>query len=251
MGLDLYAGTFTRYYTRNRKTVVEAWAEANGVDFKRTEAEDEEKLSPEEVQEIVCAWRDEMLQAVTPENQLPETWEESNDKAYYTDKPDWDAFGAMLLVTAAHTYEETIPETLEKGWDFTEHPLIKRLAEDHEHVYSLFRSVMVWVPITKSTMVFRGPMPTGNEVMIGTLGALEQELEHINEICWLAKEETILSWTETEGYPAKTLKDVETGAEDGKKETYSTESLAKFAFSIFWRAMKFAKENRTPVLFDY
>ena len=114
MGLDLYAGTFTRYYTRNWKTVVEAWAEANGVDFKRTEAEDEEKLSPEEVQEIVCAWRDEMLQAVTPENQLPETWEESNDKAYYTDKPDWDAFGAMLLVTAAHTYEETIPETLEK-----------------------------------------------------------------------------------------------------------------------------------------
>ena len=224
MGLDLYAGTFTRYYTRNWKTVVEAWAEANGVDFKRTEAEDEEKLSPEEVQEIVCAWRD---------------------------KPDWDAFGAMLLVTAAYTYEETIPETLEKGWDFTEHPLIKRLAEDHEHVYSLFRSVMVWVPITKSTMVFRGPMPTGNEVMIGTLGALEQELEHINEICWLAKEETILSWTETEGYPAKTLKDVETGAEDGKKETYSTESLAKFAFSIFWRAMKFAKENRTPVLFDY
>lgn len=251
MGLDLYAGTFTRYYTRNWKTVVEAWAEANGVDFKRTETEDEEKLSQEEVQEIVCAWRDEMLQAVTPENQLPETWEESNDKAYYTDKPDWDAFGAMLLVTAAHTYEETIPETLEKGWDFTEHPLIKRLAEDHEHVYSLFRSVMVWVPITKSTMVFRGPMPTGNEVMIGTLGALEQELEHINEICWLAKEETILSWTETEGYPAKTLKDVETGTEDGKKETYSTESLAKFAFSIFWRAMKFAKENRTPVLFDY
>ena len=41
------------------------------------------------------------------------------------------------------------------------------------------------------------------------------------------------------------------GVEDGKKETYSTESLAKFAFSIFWRAMKFAKENRTPVLFDY
>ena len=73
MGLDLYAGTFTRYYTRNWKTVVEAWAEANGVDFKRTEAEDEEKLSPEEVQEIVCAWRDEMLQAVTPSSALPRT----------------------------------------------------------------------------------------------------------------------------------------------------------------------------------
>ncbi len=29
MGLDLYAGTLTRYYAHNWKTVVEAWAEAN------------------------------------------------------------------------------------------------------------------------------------------------------------------------------------------------------------------------------
>ena len=87
MGLDLYAGTFTRYYTRNWKTVVEAWAEANGVDFKRTEAEDEEKLSPEEVQEIVCAWRDEMLQAVTPENQLPETRASTRRPNFTTTRP--------------------------------------------------------------------------------------------------------------------------------------------------------------------
>ena len=250
MGLDLYAGTFTRYYARNWKTVVEAWAEKNGVAFERSAPEDaENQLSPDEIREIVCRWRDEMLEAVTPENSLPETWTEDNEKPYYTDKPDWDAFGALLLVAAAHTYEETIPDKLEKGWDFISNPLIKRLSEDHEHMLSLYRSVMVWVPIMNSTMVFRGPMPTGQEVMIGTVAALEKELEHINEICWLAKEETILSWTETEGYPAHTLEEV--GAVGDKAETYSTESLAKFAFSIFWRAMKFAKENRVPILFDY
>ena len=56
MGLDLYAGTFTRYYTRNWKTVVEAWAEANGVDFKRTETEDEEKLSIKDMLKTKAFW---------------------------------------------------------------------------------------------------------------------------------------------------------------------------------------------------
>ena len=36
---------------------------------------------------------------------------------YYTDKPDWDAFGAMLLVAACHTYDEPVPPTVEKDWN--------------------------------------------------------------------------------------------------------------------------------------
>ena len=30
MGLDIYAGTLTRYYSHNWKTVVQQWAEENG-----------------------------------------------------------------------------------------------------------------------------------------------------------------------------------------------------------------------------
>ena len=32
---------------------------------------------------------------------------------------------------------------------------------------------------------------------------------------------------------------------------YDTESLAKFAFSMFWRAMRFAEEQQVPILLDY
>ena len=35
MGLDLYAGTLTRYYSRNWKTTVQQWAEENGYAFNR------------------------------------------------------------------------------------------------------------------------------------------------------------------------------------------------------------------------
>ncbi len=33
MGLDIYAGTLTRYYSHNWKTVVQQWAEENGYSF--------------------------------------------------------------------------------------------------------------------------------------------------------------------------------------------------------------------------
>ena len=36
MGLDIYAGTLTRYYSHNWKTVVQQWAEKNGYTFNRT-----------------------------------------------------------------------------------------------------------------------------------------------------------------------------------------------------------------------
>ena len=33
MGLDIYAGTLTRYYSHNWKTAVQQWAEENGYTF--------------------------------------------------------------------------------------------------------------------------------------------------------------------------------------------------------------------------
>ena len=108
MGLDIYAGTLTRYYSHSWKTVVQQWAEENGYAFNRITpdgepADDGEELSPAEVQAAVENWRDQILSAISQPGQPPYTpWPEDNEKPYYTDKPDWDAFGAMLLVAACH-----------------------------------------------------------------------------------------------------------------------------------------------------
>ena len=32
---------------------------------------------------------------------------------------------------------------------------------------------------------------------------------------------------------------------------YDTQSLAKFAFSLFWQAMRFAVEQQVPILLDF
>ena len=171
MGLDIYAGTLTRYYSHNWKTVVQQWAEKNGYTFNRITpdgepADDGEELSPAEVQAAVENWRDQILAAIAQPGQEPYApWPEDNEKPYYTDKPDWDAFGAMLLVAACHTYGEPVPPTVEKNWDFGEHPLISRLASDEERVWSLFRGATWWLPLSDA-FFFQAPLPTDDQAML-------------------------------------------------------------------------------------
>ena len=260
MGLDIYAGTLTRYYTHNWKNAVQQWAEENGYTFQKITpdgaavVDEEEEISPSEIQDIVENWRDQILTAVAaPEQEHYTPWSEDNEKPYYTDKPDWDAFGAMLLVAACHTYEEPVPHTVEKNWDFMKNPIIARLSEDEARVWSLFRGAVLWIPLSDS-FLFQGPLPTDNTAVIGTLGGLRQELERLNELAWQADEDTILNWTETEGYPVDgTISpDGQYSKADIVEHTrYDTESLAKFAFSIFWQAMCFAEKQQVPILLDY
>ena len=122
MGLDIYAGTLTRYYSHNWKTVVQQWAEQNGYTFNRITpngepVDNEEELSPSEVQAVVENWRDQVLTAISQPDQPPYApWPEDNEKPYYTDKPDWDAFGAMLLwPPAIHTGKQYRPQWRRTG----------------------------------------------------------------------------------------------------------------------------------------
>ena len=259
MGRDIYAGTLTRYSSHNWKTAVQQWAEENGYTFNRITpdgepADDGEELSPAEVQAAVENWRDQILAAIAQPGQEPYApWPEDNEKPYYTDKPDWDAFGTMLLVAACHTYEEPVPSTVEKGWDFGEHPLIARLASDEERVWSLFRGATWWLPLPDA-FFFQAPLPTDDQAMIATLGGLRKELEKLNQLAWQADEDTILHWADTEGYPADGTIDTDgqySKADIPEHTEYDTESLAKFAYSMFWRAMRFAEEQQVPILLDF
>lgn len=259
MGLDIYAGTLTRYYAHNWKNVVQQWAEENGYSFEKITPDgeavmDEAEMSASEIQEIVENWRDQILEAITRDGKEPYApWLENNEKPYYTDKPDWDALGAMLLVAACHTYEEAVPETIDKDWDFMEHPVIARLAEDQEHVWSLFRGTTWWLPISDA-FLFQGPLPTEDTAVIGTIGGLRKELERLNTLAWQADEKTVLSWTDTEGYPIDGTigSDGQYSKADIPEHTqYHTESLAKFAFSMFWQAIQFAEKHQVPILLDY
>ena len=65
---------------------------------------------------------------------------------------------------------------------------------------------------------------------------------------------TILDWADTEGYPVDGIIDADgqySKADIPEHTQYDTQSLARFAFSMFWRAMRFAEEQQVPILLDY
>ena len=113
MGLDLYAGTLTRYYSRNWKTTVQQWAEENGYAYSRMgpdgPMEQEQRPDPAEVQGAMESWRDSILGILKNSGAESPSWPEDNEAPYYTDKPDWDAWYALLLA-AASWYAVTFQE---------------------------------------------------------------------------------------------------------------------------------------------
>lgn len=254
MGMDLYAGTLTRYYARNWKTSTQQWAEENGYTYNRIgpngPMEQEEKPDPEEVRSSMEEWRDSILAVLKNSGVESPSWPESNEAPYYTDKPDWDAWLALILTAACAVTGETVPPTVEKGWgdDLWDLPVIQKA---RERKWSLFLGAELWLPFP-DRFCFDCPNPLGNPVTIGTIGGILNELEELNGLLWQAGEEEILSWTTTEGYPP----DGEIGPDGkmhriGEHTVYDTRSLAKFAYSILYRAARFSQENQVPILLDY
>jgi len=83
MGLDIYAGTLTRYYARNWKTAVQQWGERNGVQInmiRQNEKADEEVVPPEEILQDVTAWRDQLIMNLGDNLKEKLSWKEDIDE---------------------------------------------------------------------------------------------------------------------------------------------------------------------------
>ena len=214
MSLELFAGTLNRYYC-DVDTAEEA-ARTN---------------------EIVCHWRDTIVAAVKKAAPEAEAWEERTDKEYLALELHELAFGALLTYAAAVAYGHKCRETVYPGWSFEAEADVQSARADRTMVMSLLKGASWWLPV-QTPIMLRGEVPTGVVATIASAGALMIELLRINELGWKADEEEVLKWFETEGKIAP----------DAKR--YSTESLAKYAYSVFWQLAKFSLQNNVPVIMD-
>jgi hypothetical protein len=212
--LELFAGTLNRYYC--------------DVD------------TPEEAartNEIVCHWRDTIVGAVKKAAPEAEPWEENTEKEYLALQLPEMAFGALLTYAASVAYGHKCRETVYPGWNFEAEADVQSARADRSMVMTLLKGASWWLPV-QTPIMLRGEVPTGDVVTIASTGALIMELLRINELGWKADEEEVISWLGMEGKLA-----------EGAKR-YSTESLAKYAYSVFWQLAKFALQNNVPVIMD-
>ncbi|MGN0569865.1 MAG: hypothetical protein ACI4N4_05100 [Candidatus Fimenecus sp.] len=252
MGLDVYAGTLTRYYMHNWKTVSQQFAEANGLKFQtiRSQQENEDNLSLQAVQEIVTEWQNSIVKGLNL-NPIPLWNEDYNATPYYTDKPDWDALSALLLYIASKYSHKEVPTTIIKNIDIYKHPIVLEFLETKDFQLSLFDGNGWWLPINKNIM-FNYVLPNSEKSVLATSSLLLEELKVYNSFEWNADRNTIISWSKTEGYLVDTIYSKETGLEQvSEHQTYNTESLAKFAFSILWQAAEFSLEHGVVIIYDF
>lgn len=242
MGLDIYAGTLTRYYTHNWKTAVQQWAEQNNIrcDIITPNGErGNENIDAEEVQESVELWMEALTSGLSTKGLSFTPWEENNEKEYYTDKPDWSGYGALVILSACLYSGKEIPQLYEKSSDWNDDPAVKNFVRNGSQTNSFLNGIEMWVPF-EECMSFGYMFPTGKDANMSTVGQLEADLQYINKMRWNADEETILSWL-----------DIDAASDESDEDILDFDALSKFAYSMFYNAVLFAKENNVPIRLDY
>ncbi len=126
MGLDVYVGTMTRYFSGDWKTVVQQFGESTGMQVRIVRANDapDAVRDPLQLRPVVIVWRGKLTKALGNRIASPLEWGEEDGRPYFTDKPDWDGYWALLLLASYQERGKARPEYL------PEHPEKDRVLSD-------------------------------------------------------------------------------------------------------------------------
>lgn len=211
MGYDLYAGPLAMCYAGD-------W----------NEYDQQEPFDRDELLAAVCRWRDSINQGL-PDGGV--RWEEGYGRQYYYGRVGLDALGALFLRVACHITGDQLPVTVTSGWRFYEDPIIEKAMTGSVSMPSALIAQM-WIPFGRIGM-FQCPGPTGEKINVSTTATLRKDLDAINQAFWNADGPTIEGWS------------YEVPSGEGELDT---DSLSRYAFSIFWKALSFAERETQPIV---
>jgi hypothetical protein len=239
VGLDIYVGSLTRYCSQDWDTVVEQMSRRLGVPCLTDRPRQFEHIrTPQEARNRVLLWRDRLNAALRDHLGRPLSWNESPDSPYFTNKPDWDGWCALLLWAAYVEHPRvTRPKHIPDRW-----------ADDPAYVSShdpqggfqtnfpnLLMDAELWLPAELNLLCETRSPATGRPIVIGSATRLQQELAEINIKSWRAPARQLLAWSE-EGPPRR-----------GRP----LEAWARFGFSVVSELCLRSNGNRLPMLLDY
>ncbi len=236
MGLDVYVGALTRYYSGQWETVVQSNAREQGyeVQIVRSANEEDDVTDPQEIGKIVHDWQQALKDRLSPHVEAEVSWAENMELGYFTDKPSWKCYGDLLL-WAAHTERPDLEPLGGKVADWTRDPAYLACnAEGYRSRFShLLRDVEIWLPIDFD-FTFRASDPSDTEVGFGSAYALRRQLHLLNEETWNGGSTELDAWRRT-----------------GPEADAPCEEGARFAFAVFIELVERAIEHHLPMRLDY
>ena len=238
MGLDVYVGSLTRYYTGQWETVVQQYGREQGlkVEVLRVNEPEDVVTDVDQVSAAVHAWMGALGRSLAPhlDDGAEFAWEDTIEQPYFTDKPAWDCYGSLMLWAAyAEQPELRCPLEHVEGWPNDPAVLASQAKESGTHFPHLLCDIELWLPVD-FPFTFQGPDVAGNTVGIGSCQELHRELALLNEMTWNADDELRARWRR-----------------EGAKHQSPVETGARFVFSIFRELSERAVEHRLPMKLDY
>jgi len=257
MALDVYVGTLTRFYTGNWRPIVAQLVDGphpdcgtigrvveRVVDFQTRTSDgkaqnievkvNQDQIRPASVaRERIESWRREVNGTLETRLTHPIEWVEADDGEYFTDKPGWGPYGALLL-WAAHEEHPEFGWPTEVPKDLGTDPAFA--ASSEESMSSRYPTLLrgdFWLPGAHSFTV-NCQSPVGAEITLGFTEALFEDLRRLNSRTWRASEWKLARWFR-----------------EAAREGDPLELSAKSAFSILFFLAKEAVDQDLPMVLDW
>jgi hypothetical protein len=238
MGLDVYVGPLSRYYTQDWETVVQKHGRLSGLDVRVVRPSAPAPRLIDRVlgvfrpnpsaQEVVEMWQREVGRRA----KVPVAWDEDPAREYFTDKSTWDCYGSLLLWAAYH--ERGLPELPGTSAKWAEDPVLNAALRDEKSAHAnLLCSTELWLP-AEIARPLEVPTPSGQAAIVGSVAGLATELRHLNSITWQAEDADISAWRR-----------------DSAEFEAPLEVSARFAFAVFLELSELAVQHRLPMKLDY
>lgn len=240
MGLDIYVGSFTRYYAHHWETVIQKAGREQGIQVetvRQPESPDAIK-DPVAINSAVLQWRDLVGQSLhgAGASMTKLSWDETLDAPYFTDKPGWDCFGALLIL-ASHEqavvpiFSSRYPKRLQDNWQKDSR---LQLATATGGRYSHLLGCEVWLPVDLPDS-FAGPRPNAKPARFGSTQHLQKQLTELNQRTYGGSPDDLAAW----------------GRNMPPGEEKNFEPLAKTGLAITLALVQLANVHGLPMVLDY
>jgi len=254
LAFDVYVGTLTRFYGEDWENVAERMAREQRIEYNKIYAIKKPGTPPpkDEIRESVKNWCLGLTASLKEHGFGPVAWDEDDHMPYFTDRPNWDGYGG-LLVWAAHAEhpELELPSQLPETWADDE--AYQRSIERELH--SRYRSILapqLWLPV-EFPFVFEAPTLTADQDIIGSVFTLKQQLDELqDETGEKLSALTSLPKPQAESSkPSGFLAGVFSRKQPPAEEKPSLSEAAEFGLSVFRELAAKACEHRLPMVLDY
>lgn len=230
MAFDVYVGGFSRFYAREWENVGQKWARETGAHYQMIGPDGPPQAANwDEVTEAVTNWKGAINQGLADNLPQPLDWDESSDAPYFTDRPGYDGYGALVVWAAHAEHGSTPPESYDGEW-FSDEAYIECSEPKQGQKYRPIICGTLWLP-GEFGFSFDFEDLTGEAVHICANTSLQQSLRDLNKNTFGMNDDEL----------SKALKaDLD--------DEPSLETLARFGLALFQNLADQSVQHHLPIM---